>query len=88
MANNTVYITLPVGEQVVKNITNDYFEKRLINLLFASVKRLQLPSNHENVILTSFILILALVIIVLYIVKYRHRLSCQRHTNEAQHNAG
>lgn len=82
---NTVFINLPVGAQVVKNVTHN-FETHLLKMLLQSIQRLDLPSTYYNVFTMIIVICIALFAGVAYFVKYQHHFLCRRRYDETQHD--
>ena len=80
-SNLTTYITIPVGEEVTKNVTKN-FESTLFKLMINTLQHL--PKEHYNVAVLILMLCCMMICIVIYIIKCR-RLLCHR-TNTAERN--
>ena len=87
MSNNTgtVFITLPVGRAVVKNVTDD-LETRWLKMILNTMRHLNLPNEHYNVLVLIVMLCLLIMATIRLVIKYRQRFLCQR-KNETQHDS-
>ena len=87
MSNNTgtVFITLPVGRAVVKNVTDD-LETRWLKMILNTMRHLNLPNEHYNVLVLIVMLCLLIMATIRFVIKYRQRFLCQR-KNETQHDS-
>ena len=83
MHNDTLTIILPVGNEVIKNVTNS-FESDMLNMMLKAMRHLNLPGNHHNPFMTALILCLVLITAVICIIRYRLRRRCN---NENEHDA-
>lgn len=84
MANGTVHIILPVGQAVVKNVTQD-FETRLLHALMEALQAVETPSKQNNIVLLAFIFCLTLLTLIVYVVK--HPFFCKDHAIPSERNA-
>ena len=80
---DTVIITIPVGDAVVKNLSDD-IEVQWLRILINAMKHINLPKDHSNIIILIVMLCLFVMMTLRFVIKYRHRVLCQR-KNEAQH---
>ena len=85
MSNETMIINVPVGEAVVNKVTEN-FETHLLDIILRMIRNTNVPSERYNIVSLVLIVFLALALIVLVILKYRHRLARLR-KNAGQRDA-
>ena len=85
MSNNTgsVFINLAVSEAVTRNIT-DNLETRWLKMILESMKHLDFPNEHYNIVVLIVVVCLLVMLTIRYVIKYKRRFMCQRR-NETQH---
>ena len=80
-------ITLPVGESVVQNLT-DNIEMRWLQLILNTIQQSNMPNNYYNVAILLFVVCLIAMLVLRFIKKQRHYFSCSKkkssHSNMLQ----
>ena len=85
MSNNTgsIFIKLAVSDAVTRNIT-DNLETRWLKMILESMKHLNFPNEHYNIVVLIVVVCLLVMLTIRYVIKYKRRFMCQRR-NETQH---
>ena len=78
---NTVFITIPVGEAVVKNVTDD-LETKWLRVIVNAMQHLNLSNEHYSIIVMILMLCLLALMVMRFVLKKRFHFLCER-KNEA-----
>ena len=75
--SETIFITIPVGDAVVQNLTDDV-ETRWMKMLFKAIQQSNMPKDYYNVAILLLILSMITMLTIRFIVKRRHHFRCIR----------